>query len=218
MHCAALHRPATFSCTKHSQIRLKLPPGSPQNLWFRPLSFRLEKPSPSIAAKMPFPVSIGDAIVMAELALKIGQAFTKGRKSAPAEFREVESQLYSLSAALYALRAARESGISPPLLVDSSNLPRYIPSHHNDNQDIILGMLGSCKDTLSHLESIVKKYSIIGTLADPEQPRLKRWSRELKANWKKIAWTTEGGDLTALKNNLTIQTNSLNLILGVVVK
>ena len=153
-------------------------------------SFYLEKPSSSIAAKMPAPVSIGDAF-LTKLALKIGQAFTKGRKSAPAEFREVESQLYSLSAALYALRVARESGISPPLLVDFSNLPRNIPSHYNDNQDIILGMLGSCKDTLSHLESIVEKYSIIRTSADPEQPRLKRWSRELKANWKKIAWTTE---------------------------
>jgi len=131
---------------------------------------------------MPFLVSIGDAISMAELALKIGQAFTKGRKSAPAEFQKVESQLYSLSAALSTLRAARESGISPPLLVDSSNLPRYIPSHHNDNQDIILGMLGSYKDTLSHLKSIIKKYSIIGTVADSAQPRLKQWSQKLKAN------------------------------------
>jgi hypothetical protein len=167
---------------------------------------------------MTSPVSIGDVFLMAKLALRIGEAFTKGRKSAPAEFREVESQLYSLTAALYALKDARESSINPPLLVDFPSLSGNTPSHHNNNQDIILGMLGSCGDTLSHLKSIVDKYSIIGTPADPEKPRLKRWSRELRANWKKIAWTTEGGDLTKLKNNLTVHTNSLNLILGVVVK
>ncbi|KAL4728687.1 hypothetical protein ACLX1H_003086 [Fusarium chlamydosporum] len=166
---------------------------------------------------MASPVSIGDAFLMAKLAFRIGQAFTKGKKSAPAELREVESQLYSLSAALNALTAARQSSRSPPLLVDPSNLPQSASSHYRDNQDIILGMLGSCKDTLTHLESIVDEYGIIGTTADPAQARVKRWSRRLKANWKKIEWTTKGGDLAALKSDLTIQTNSLNLILGVVV-
>jgi hypothetical protein len=78
-------------------------------------------------------------------------------------------------------------------------------------------MLGSCNDTLSHLQSIVVKYGIISTTADPSHSQVKRWSHRLKADWKKIAWTTEGGDLAALKSDLTIQTNSLNLILGVIV-
>ncbi|KAF5010899.1 hypothetical protein FDECE_2967 [Fusarium decemcellulare] len=163
---------------------------------------------------MASPVSIGDAFLMAKLAFKIGQAFTKGKKSAPAELREVESQLYSLSAALNALTAARRSSHSAPLLVDQSELPQNAPPHYKDNQDIILGMLGSCNDTLAHLKSIVDEYGIISTTADPSQARLKRWSQRLKADWKKIAWTTEGGDLAALKSDLTIQTNSLNLILG----
>ncbi|KAF7533247.1 hypothetical protein G7Z17_g13540 [Cylindrodendrum hubeiense] len=56
---------------------------------------------------MTSPISIGDAYLLAKLALKLGHAFTKGRKSAPAEFREVENQLYSLSAALSALKDVR---------------------------------------------------------------------------------------------------------------
>ncbi|KAI8411179.1 hypothetical protein FOFC_07773 [Fusarium oxysporum] len=163
---------------------------------------------------MASPVSIGDAFLMAKLAFRIGQAFTKGKKSAPAELREVESQLYSLSAALNALTAARKSGHSAPLLVDRSELPQNAPPHYKDNQDIILGMLGSCNDTLAHLQSIVVKYGIISTTADPSHAQVKRWSHKLKADWKRIAWTTEGGDLAALKSDLTIQTNSLNLILG----
>ncbi|KAM4058596.1 hypothetical protein HRG_006448 [Hirsutella rhossiliensis] len=166
---------------------------------------------------MSFSNSFGDAYLMGKLAFKIGQAFTKGKKSAPAEFREVESQLYSLSAALNAFSTARESASSAPLIVDESKLPKNVPSHFAENQDIILGMLRSCKETLSHLDCIVQKYSIIATSSDSSEPRLKRWSRELKSDWKKVAWTTEGGDLAALRSNLTIQTNSLNLILGVVI-
>ncbi|KAM5341332.1 hypothetical protein ACJ41O_014363 [Fusarium nematophilum] len=166
---------------------------------------------------MASPVSIGDAFLMAKLAFRIGQALTKGKKSAPAELREVESQLYSLSAALNALTAARESSHSAPLLIDRSDLPQNAPPHYKDNQDIILGMLGSCNDTLSHLKSVVDEYAIISTTADSSQGRVKRWSQRLKTDWKKIAWTTEGGDLAALKSDLTVQTNSLNLILGVIV-
>ncbi|PNY26286.1 Uncharacterized protein TCAP_03786 [Tolypocladium capitatum] len=166
---------------------------------------------------MSFSISFGDVYLMGKLALKIGQAFTKGKKSAPAEFREVESQLYSLSAALNAFSSARESSTIAPPIVDKSKLPKNIPSHFAENQDIILGMLRSCKETLSHLQTIVDKYSVISTSTDASQPRLKRWTKELKSDWRKISWTTEGGTLNDLKGNLTIQTNSLNLILGVVI-
>lgn len=167
---------------------------------------------------MSFPVSFGDAYLMAKLAFKIGQAFTKGKKSAPAEFREVESQLYSLSAALNAFSTARESGPNTLLDIDKSKLPNPVPPHFANNHDIIIGMLQSCKETLSHLEAIVKKYSIMTASSDSSEPRFRRWSRGLRSEWKKVAWTTEGGDLAALRSNLGIQTNSLNLVLGVIVK
>lgn len=167
---------------------------------------------------MSFSISFGDAYLMGKLACKLGQAFTKGRKSAPAEFREVESQLYSLSAALNAFSSARESSTNAPLILDQSKLPKNIPSHFAENQDIILGMLRSCKETLNHLEAIVNKYSVLSTSTDASQPRMKRWTKELKSDWRKISWTTEGDDLNVLKGNLTIQTNSLNLILSVVIK
>ncbi|KAL3958661.1 hypothetical protein ACCO45_006823 [Purpureocillium lilacinum] len=167
---------------------------------------------------MVFAVSFGDAYTMAKIAFRIGQAFTKGKKSAPAEFREVESQLYSLSAALNAFSNARRSNDNAaPLIVDRTHLPGNVPAHFSDNQDIILGMLASCNETLTHLDGIVKKYSVITAPTDAGQTRMKRWSKDLLANWRKVQWTTEGGDLNTLRSNLTIQTNSLSLILGVVV-
>jgi hypothetical protein len=166
---------------------------------------------------MASPVSFGDAYLMGSLAFRLGRTFTKGRKSAPTEFREVENQLYSLSAALCALKDANTSEIAS-VSIEASRLPRVPEQRHVDGDDIISSMLRNCEETLRHLEALVNKYSCIGTPRNSEVPLFKRWSRDLKDNWKKIAWTTEGGDLATLRSQLTVHVNSLNLVLGVVVK
>jgi hypothetical protein len=166
---------------------------------------------------MTSPISIGDAYLMGRLALRLGRAFTKGRKSAPAEFREVENQLYSLSTALCALKDA-STGDSAGVSIEASRPPRVSQQRHADGNDIIRSMLRNCEETLKHLEAIVEKYSCIGNPRNSEPPLLKRWTRDLRDNWKKIAWTTEGGDLATLRSQLTVHVNSLNLVLGVVVK
>lgn len=168
-------------------------------------------------AVMASPVSIGDAYLMGSLAFRLGRAFTKGRKSAPAEFREVENQLYSLSAALCALKDANTSDRASAS-IEASRLPRVPEQRHMNGDDIISSMLRNCEETLKHLEALVDKYSCIGKPRNSEAPLFKRWSRDLRDNWKKIAWTTEGGDLATLRSQLTVHVNSLNLVLGVVVQ
>lgn len=44
--------------------------------------------------------SIGDIMLLSQLAWKIGCAFTSGRQGAPAEFQEVENELTSLTKAI----------------------------------------------------------------------------------------------------------------------
>jgi len=150
---------------------------------------------------------------MGKLAFKLGRAFTKGRKSAPAEFREVENQLYSLSSALCALRDAPAS--NKAVLGQDPQQPQ---SGQSNTGDAITVMLKSCEETLSHLKAQVDKYSCMVENQDRQEPKFKRWSRDIKASWKRIAWTKEGGDLATLRSHLTIHTNSLNLVLGVAVK
>lgn len=162
---------------------------------------------------------------MGKLAFQLGRAFTKGRKSAPAEFREVENQLYSLSAALQAFKTASRDG-SASLRVDVSSLPTgsrkqdETADNEEDEDDVLAQVLRSCEQTLAHLESIVQKYGSIGRprVQDAGQPRFRRWNDGLKHAWKTISWTTEGGDLATLRSNLTVHTNGLNLLLGVIVK
>jgi hypothetical protein len=162
---------------------------------------------------MSSPISFGDAYLMGKLALRIGRAFTKGRKSAPSEFREVENQLYSLSSALCALKDAPASNNAVGAQDSHHPQPRHIGT-----EDAITVMLHSCEETLGHLKVIVDKYSCMVEHQDRQEPKFKRWSLDIKANWKRIAWTKEGGDLATLRSQLTVHTNSLNLILGVAVK
>jgi hypothetical protein len=170
---------------------------------------------------MASPVSFGDVVAMAKIARTVAMAFTKGRKSAPAEFREVENQLYSLSAALSAFRdAACPSGdVSTQLsaLTLSTSTPQ--PEDEATGQNAtIAGMLGNCSETLKHLEKIVDKYGVISQQPDPQRSRLQRWSQDLVRNYKKVAWTTEAGDLATLRSQLMVHTNSLDLVLGIVIK
>lgn len=164
---------------------------------------------------MASPVSIGDAYLMARLALKLGRAFTKGRRSAPAEFREVENQLYSLSAALSALDGTIQLHGST-ITIDPNSLPPLSRQQPVEAEEVIKSLLRSCEETLEHLKELVEKYGSIGKPTDPESPMLKRWSKEIKDNWKKVKWTTEGGDIATLRSQLMVHTNSLNLLLGVI--
>ena len=162
---------------------------------------------------MASPVSFGDAYLMGKLALRLGQAFTKGRKSAPAEFREVESQLYSLSSALCALKnAPANKNIASPSDLHNPSSQQAV------TEGTISVMLQNCQETLEHLKGIVDRYGCIVEPSDPQAPKFKRWSKDLKSNWKKICWTKEDGGLTALRSQLLVHTNSLNLVLGVAIK
>jgi len=158
---------------------------------------------------MASPVSFGDVVAMAKLANKIAHAFTKGRQSAPAEFREVENQLYSLSTALAAFEGAASTS--------AADLPSIANSQQTGEQTVS-EMLRNCNETLTHLEAVVAKYSSISEPQDPNKSRFQRWSQELVRNYKKIEWTTEAGDLATLRSQLMIHTNSLDLVLGIIIK
>lgn len=55
---------------------------------------------------MAFTPSIGDIMMLSQLAWKIGCAFTSGRGGAPAEFKEVKDELTSLTKSIDMLAEA----------------------------------------------------------------------------------------------------------------
>lgn len=166
---------------------------------------------------MASPISFGDAVAMAKIAWRVAHAFTQGHKSAPAEFREVENQLYSLSAALTAFKDICGTDIAA-VAIDPSKLPARFQTQEQDGMHSVAGILDSCHEILKHLEKIVESYGVVATPKDPAKSRFRRWSTEMTKNYKKIAWTTEAGDLAALRSQLMVHTNSLDLVLGIIIR
>ncbi|KAI1738271.1 hypothetical protein F4680DRAFT_467494 [Xylaria scruposa] len=155
---------------------------------------------------MVFQVSIGDAILLAQIAWRLAQTFTTGRQSAPAEFHEIENELYALGAAL----AAAEN--------DHNNLQSLTNQAVRENsqsviatQDTFEHIIQNFKQVLAHLEEIVDKYTIVSEKPDPQKPKSKRWSQSILKNWRKIEWTTEKGDLNTLRSQIMVYTNRKDL-------
>lgn len=162
---------------------------------------------------MTSPVSIGDAIMLSQMAYNLARTFTSGRKSAPAEFQEVQNQLYALGGALGFLANDRTEAI------DKVRVDGEKSSEGNkvdcDQDGILDQMISNCRMTLKHLEEIVDKYMVIDPGAPNQGPTsLKSWRQDVKKNWKKIRWTTEGGNLDKLRSNLAVHINGLNLALS----
>ncbi|KAK5632063.1 hypothetical protein RRF57_007777 [Xylaria bambusicola] len=143
------------------------------------------------------PIGVGDAIAIAKLSWFLYQAFVTGRRSAPSEFRRVEEQLHSLSIALFAVNTVKESEFR-----DHGLLQQQF------NQVLI-----NCKNALEHLEETVNNHSVIVEPVNPGQPRFRRWTKRCLSTWKKISWTVDRHGLTALVDQITAHTNSLNLLL-----
>jgi hypothetical protein len=162
---------------------------------------------------MTSPVSIGDAIMLSQLAYKIGRAFSSGRKSAPAEFEEVQKHLFALGGALGLLANDKsEKPISSPGRAQKALKEGDVV----DVQDQMLEQMTlNCRETLIHLETLVNKYMEIDPNSKTSaETTLRSWQQEVRKNWKKIKWTTEGGDLDKLRNNLAVHVSGLTLALS----
>lgn len=145
------------------------------------------------------PLSVGDAILLASIAYKVGKAFSSGANSAPAEFAEVQSLLFSVGDALHLVgRTFKE------------------PGRHGATEEAAAkldGILENCRTVLKSLERFVDKYSKLdSTQASTSGAKGARvWREDVLKNFKKVKWTTEGEDISKLKQTLTAHVLALNL-------
>lgn len=145
------------------------------------------------------PLSVGDAILLATIAYDVGKAFSSGAKSAPAEFAEVQSLLFSIGDALDLVGKTYEGRAT-----------QGVPEETVTKLD---GILRNCQTVLKSLEHFVDKYSVL----DSSQPAnlgsksARLWKKDILKNFKKVAWTTEGEGIIKLKQTLTAHVQALNL-------
>lgn len=146
------------------------------------------------------PLSTGDVLMLSQQAWRIGRAFTQGRSGAASEFEEVEREANGISEAL---KLTAEI-----LYANDSILSRA----EFETRGAVYEILESAGRTLGDLESFVDRYQVIRKRKTDGGFVVERsWSEIILANYKTIKWTTEGGDITELRNILHVHTNTINL-------
>ncbi|KAK5166329.1 uncharacterized protein LTR77_008590 [Saxophila tyrrhenica] len=146
------------------------------------------------------PLSAGDILMLSQQAWRVGRAFTKGKSSAPAQFAEVEREANGLSDALK---------ITAETLHDDGSI---LARAEHETRIAVNAILESAARTLGDMESFVDRYQVVrqrptsgGFVVE------KTWSEVIVANYRTFKWTTEGGNLTDLRNMLQMHTNTLSL-------
>ncbi|OCK81411.1 hypothetical protein K432DRAFT_17399 [Lepidopterella palustris CBS 459.81] len=163
---------------------------------------------------MSLPISVGDVILLAQIAWGIGQAFTSGHRAAPAEFKEIQDLLFTLSEALKLL--ARDFPNNNEVAQVTRAEEEGLENESEADSALLAQMIMNCRSTLTHLKAMVDKYMELDKSSG--QNEQKKWKNEVKKNWKMLLWTREGGDIIKLKTTLTAHINGLNLALAAINK
>jgi hypothetical protein len=131
--------------------------------------------------------SIGDVLLLSQLAWRIGFAFTASRPSAPPEFHDIEAELKTLTKALDLLAEALDD--------DDSVLVRADDKVRAGVNKALL----NCQQSLEDLNAFVARYQEVKKPESEVGTRgiqgVKTWKVLLLKSWRSVWWTTEGGDI-----------------------
>jgi hypothetical protein len=152
-------------------------------------------------ADIPIP-SIGDILMLSQLAWKIGRAFTAGRKGAPSEFLEVEAEVNALAKALKLL--------AETLFADAED--SLLEKADQDTQHSVAIILTSCQHTVSDLDSLMDRYQVIKKHRTAGGFAIERsWSDLVLTQYKAMMWTAEGGNIGNLRSKLQMHRSTITL-------
>lgn len=167
---------------------------------------------------MASPLQIGDILLITQLCFKVARAFGSGRKAAPAEFREVEHELYALANTMDLLKDAIESGA-----VNTLNYPdaqQGLPGTSSAAVNLAK-MVENCTVTMKQFEEFIGKYTETlsgadGTGSNGRSGRKRNMKQKFIVNFKKLMWTTEEGTVQEFRNKLMIHMQGINAMVSIV--
>ncbi|KAF2755828.1 hypothetical protein EJ05DRAFT_512420 [Pseudovirgaria hyperparasitica] len=146
--------------------------------------------------------SVGDILMLSQLAWRIGRAFVAGSEAAPQGFIEIEKQVSHLSKSL---KFFAEALFSNP----DNNILNYASA---DTKDGVRKLLSSIQQTLQDLDSLIFEHqSTVKKSTEGGWTVVRTWSPMVLANYKYMMWTSEGGSLESLRDLLQMHTNTLKL-------
>ncbi|KAH0544406.1 hypothetical protein FGG08_001432 [Glutinoglossum americanum] len=147
--------------------------------------------------------SIGDVLLLSQLAWRIGCAFTAGRPAAPPEFHEVENELKTLTKSLDLLAEALDDDNS--ILASADDKVKV-----GVNQALL-----HCQQCLEDLNAFVIRYQEVKRPAGEVGTRglqgVRTWKPALLKSWKSIWWMAEGGNI---QETMVTQLNEVHNLAG----
>ncbi|KAF2114864.1 hypothetical protein BDV96DRAFT_86702 [Lophiotrema nucula] len=148
--------------------------------------------------------SIGDILMLSQLAWKIGRAFTAGRKEAPSEFHEVETEINGLAKALKLLAEAMFAEADNSLLKQAEQETRHG----------VGTILLSCQRTVKELDSLMDQYQVIKKHRTAGGFAIERsWSNLVLAEYQTMTWTADGGNIQSLRDILQMHKSTITLMM-----
>jgi hypothetical protein len=167
---------------------------------------------------MATPVSIGDVILLSQLAYRLAKCLTSGRKTVPAVLKEIKNQLLAIGNAL-SFCCVQEPAADPPDNANDSSTAaqRRSSDGEQDPLPVIAAMILNCRDNLQRLEALIQRYSCLEDIDEPPPAGSKRFKAKVaktaKEQWKRIVFLSEDGELQNIKADLAIHIDSITLAL-----
>jgi hypothetical protein len=144
-------------------------------------------------------ISMGNVLMLSQIAWRTGRAFTSSTRRSPHEFREVQLELSRLSKSLKLLAET----------LFSEDIENLIQQACEKTQAGIYNVIHFCQHTLDGLESLVHQYVHVkknGHLVE------RSWSDMVLENYNTMIWTTEGGSIRELRDMLHMHTSTTSLM------
>lgn len=174
---------------------------------------------------MSFGFSVGDIILVSQLAYELYSTVTTGRRAAGKDLKELEDVLFGLHCALDHLGKTAED-------ISATALNRQDAKAIEMRQKLNT-MVDSCRATLMELDSVTKPYREVadpggngivddttdspddGTPTNPNKKRsMARVKQSIRVNWMKIRWDIERTSLSEYRGKLQAHTDAINIVLS----
>jgi hypothetical protein len=162
---------------------------------------------------MSFGFSVGDIILVSQIAYKLHTSVTAGRHAASKDLKELGDVLFGLRCSLNHL-----GNVAEEIFSSATDDARGADARGN-----LDAMIRSCGDTLEELDKLTRKYRDAAGIPDGDEngacvgtgEGVKRSKMErLKVNWRKIRWDAERHSLSEYRVKLQSHTDAINILLN----
>lgn len=159
-------------------------------------------------------LAVGDIFAIIDKSWALYEILRDSRSS-NTQYRDLQNQLRSLYEVLLSVKQVQESGrLEAPTEASVADEPK----HAYSLTSCIASIVQNCGETLDQLYAIFDKYRILGVAADSNRKTFLKVKQFIRKKEKEIQFTTEKEDLDSLRIQVQLHTNSLGVLLNLVIK